>query len=62
MGDHESIFSINLRSDNISRRLEQMKEKNTALEKRRLLEAEGYKTDIRFLRNRLKEAERQIYK
>jgi len=50
------------RSDNVNRRLEQLKEKNAALEKRRLLEAEGYKTDIRLLRNRLKDAEKQIYK
>ena len=50
------------RSDGVNRRLEQMKEKNAALEKRRLLEAEGYKTDIRLLRNRLKDAEKQIYK
>jgi len=50
------------RSDGVNRRLEQMKDKNAALEKRRLLEAEGYKTDIRLLRNRLKDAEKQIYK
>ena len=50
------------RSDSVNRRLEQVKEKNAALEKRRLLEAEGYKTDIRLLRNRLKDAEKQIYK
>jgi len=50
------------RSDNMGKRLGQMKERYAALEKRRLLEAEGFKTDIRLLRNRLKEAERQIYK
>merc|ERR1712142_1453249 len=47
------------RSDNVNRRLAQMKEKLSSLEKRRHLEAEGYKTDIRQLRSRLKDAEKQ---
>ena len=33
-----------------------------SLEKRRSLEVEGYKTDIKLLRQRLKELEKQLYR
>lgn len=50
------------RSDRMVRRLKLMNERYEALDKRRKLEVEGYKTDIKFLRQRLKELEKQLYK
>ena len=56
----KSIFSQ--RSDKIAKRLHLMNQRYEALERRRRLEVEGYKTDIRLLRRRLKEVEKQLYK
>lgn len=50
------------RSDKTAKRLKLMNERYAALEKRRELEVEGYKTDIKLLRQRLKEVEKQLYK
>lgn len=50
------------RSNKMVRRLKLMNERYEALEKRRRLEVEGYKTDIKLLRQRLKEVEKQLYK
>lgn len=44
------------------KRLALMKKRYEGLERRRALEVEGYKTDIRMLRKRLKEVEKQLYK
>ena len=50
------------RSSKMVGRLKLMNERYEALEKRRRLEIEGYKTDIKMLRERLKEVEKQLYK
>lgn len=50
------------RSKKILRRLDLMKQRYEALEKRRLLEAEGYKSSIKILRKRLSEVEQHIYR
>jgi hypothetical protein len=50
------------RSKKIIRRLDLMKQRYEALEKRRLLEAEGYKSSIKILRKRLSEVEQHIYR
>ena len=56
----KEIFSR--RSDNMANRLKLMNKRYEALEGRRRLEIEGYKTDIKLLRQRLKEVEKQLYK
>lgn len=50
------------RSDKMTTRLKLMNTRYQELEKRRNLEVEGYKTDIKNLRSRLKDVERQLYK
>ena len=50
------------RSDKMSKRLGLMNSRYESLEKRRALEIEGYKNDIKLLRQRLKEVEKQLYK
>ena len=50
------------RSNKMADRLKLMNQRYEALEKRRRLEVEGYKTDIKLLRKRLKEVENQLYK
>lgn len=50
------------RSEKMSKRLELMNSRYEALDKRRALEIEGYKSDIKLLRQRLKEVEKQLYK
>lgn len=39
-----------------------MQQRYEQLERRRNLEVEGFKTDIRLLRQRLKQLEKQLYK
>ena len=39
-----------------------MNQRYEALEKRRNLEVEGFKTDVKTLRTRLKDVEKQLYK
>lgn len=56
----KDIFSQ--RSDKMAKRLQLMNKRYESLEARRKLEIEGYKTDIRLLRQRLKEVEKQLYK
>ena len=46
----------------MSKRLKLMNTRYQDLERRRNLEVEGFKTDIKNLRTRLKEVERQLYK
>ena len=50
------------KSEKMSKRLDLMNKRYEALEERRRLEVEGYKTDIKLLRQRLKEVEKQLYK
>ncbi len=50
------------RSGKMAKRLALMNGRYEALEGRRKLEIEGYKTDIKLLRQRLKEVEKQLYK
>ena len=46
----------------MGKRLELMNARYADLERRRNLEVEGFKTDIRQLRGRLKDLEKQLYK
>ncbi|XP_070558268.1 coiled-coil domain-containing protein 77-like [Ptychodera flava] len=50
------------RTSKMGKRLALMNQRYEALETRRNLEVEGFKTDIKTLRNRLKEVERQLYR
>ena len=46
----------------VTQRLQLMQQRYEQLERRRNLEVEGFKTDIRLLRQRLKQLEKQLYK
>ncbi|KAM4747334.1 coiled-coil domain-containing protein 77 [Rhinophrynus dorsalis] len=50
------------RSDKVAKRLQLMTQRYEALEKRRSMEVEGFKTDIKLLRQRLKDVEKQLFK
>ena len=50
------------RSEKMSKRLELMNSRYESLEKRRVLEVEGFKNDIQMLRNKLKDVEKQLFK
>ncbi|KAM4675565.1 coiled-coil domain-containing protein 77 [Discoglossus pictus] len=50
------------RSDKVAKRLQLMTKRYEALEKRRNMEVEGFKTDIKLLRQRLKDVEKQLFK
>ncbi|XP_069807621.1 coiled-coil domain-containing protein 77 isoform X2 [Dendropsophus ebraccatus] len=50
------------RSDKVAKRLQLMTQRYEALEKRRNMEVEGYKTDIKLLRQRLRDLEKQLFK
>ncbi|CAB1323520.1 unnamed protein product [Coregonus sp. 'balchen'] len=50
------------RSDKIAKRLQMMTQRYEALEKRRAIEVEGFKTDIKYLRQKLKDVEKQLFK
>ncbi|XP_029455797.1 coiled-coil domain-containing protein 77 isoform X2 [Rhinatrema bivittatum] len=50
------------RSDKAVKRLQLMTQRYEALEKRRCMEVEGFKTDIKHLRQKLKEVEKQLFK
>ena len=50
------------RGDKLSRRLQLLDQRYQALEQRRNLEVEGYKNDIKMLRGKMKDLERQLYK
>lgn len=50
------------RSDKIAKRLQLMTQRYEALEKRRSMEVEGFKTDIKHLRQKLKDVEKQLFK
>ena len=46
----------------MAKHLEIMNKRYSELERRRNLEVEGFKTDIKQLRSRLKDVEKQLYK
>ena len=48
------------RNDKVSKRLALMNQRYNALEKRRSLEVEGFKNDIKMLRSKLKTVERHL--
>lgn len=50
------------RGDKLSRRLQLLNQRYQALEQRRNLEVEGYKNDIKLLRGKMKDLEKQLYK
>ena len=50
------------RTDKLTKRLGLMNARYETLEKRKGLEIEGYKNDVRLLRQRLREVEKQLYK
>lgn len=50
------------RTDKMGKRLQVMTKRYEALEKRRVLEVEGFKTDIKALRKKLKDLEQMLYK
>ncbi|XP_042325756.1 coiled-coil domain-containing protein 77 [Sceloporus undulatus] len=50
------------RSEKMGKRLQLMNQRYEALEKRRVMEVEGFKTDIKLLRQRLKDLEKQLFK
>ena len=50
------------RTEKLAKRLELMNNRYEVLDKRRMLEVEGYKSDIKLLRQRLKEVEKHLYK
>eukprot|EP00079_Xenopus_tropicalis_P032399 XP_017946170.1 PREDICTED: coiled-coil domain-containing protein 77-like [Xenopus tropicalis] len=56
------LFLYQERSDKVAKRLQLMAQRYEALEKRRNMEVEGYKTDIKLLRQRLKDVEKQLFK
>ncbi|XP_037539349.1 coiled-coil domain-containing protein 77 [Nematolebias whitei] len=50
------------RSDKMAKRLQLMTQRYEALEKRRSMEVEGFKTDLKHLRQKLKDVEKQLLK
>lgn len=50
------------RTEKMTKRLQLMNQRYEALEKRRALEVEGFKNDIKMLRSKLKEVEKQLFK
>lgn len=50
------------RTAKLNQRLELMNKRYQALERRRSLEVEGYKNDIRLLRQKMKDLEKKLYK
>nr|KAG5711308.1 hypothetical protein BaRGS_006005 [Batillaria attramentaria] len=57
-----SAEEIKDRSEKMTKRLQLMNVRYQDLERRRALEVEGFQTDIKNLRQRLKDVERQLYK
>ncbi|KAL2093899.1 hypothetical protein ACEWY4_011211 [Coilia grayii] len=50
------------RSDKMAKRLQLMTQRYEALEKRRVMEVEGFKNDVKHLRQKLKDVEKQLFK
>ena len=56
------MFLLQDRSEKMAKRLALMNTRYADLERRRNLEVEGFQTDVKNLRRRLKELEKQLYK
>lgn len=56
------ILNYQERCDKMSKRLQLTTQRYKALEKRKAMEVEGYKTDIKNLRDKFKDIEKQIIK
>ena len=54
--------SFSQKSERMAQRLALMNDRYKNMERRRNLEREGYRNDIKSLRSRLKELEKQLYK
>ena len=50
------------KNEKLAKRLHLVKQRYDSLEKRRSLEVEGFKNDIKILRTRLKDVEKQLFK
>lgn len=46
----------------MAKRLQMMTQRYEALEKRREMEVEGFKSDVKHLRQKLKDVEKQLFK
>lgn len=57
-----SYMCVQERSDKMAKRLQLMTQRYEALEKRRVMEVEGFKTDLKHLRQKLKDVEKQLLK
>lgn len=55
-------MDVQERSEKMAKRLHLMTQRYEALEKRRTMEVEGFKTDIKHLRQKLKDVEKQLFK
>lgn len=63
MTDKSRLCNIKqARAEKMTKHLEIMSKRYNELEKRRNLEVEGFKADIKQLRTRLKDVEKQLYK
>ncbi len=60
VGASKNLFKQ--RTEKVAKRLSLMNSRYEALEERRCLEIEGYKNDIKLLRQRLKDVEKQLFK
>lgn len=56
------LYFLQEKTIKLSGRLELVQKRYKELERRRTLEAEGFKTDVRMLRNKLKDLEKQLLK
>ncbi|XP_002154504.3 coiled-coil domain-containing protein 77 isoform X1 [Hydra vulgaris] len=54
--------SFKIKVEKLTQRLQLMNQRYEALEKRRELEVEGFKNDIKIMRQRLKDVEKQLFK
>lgn len=67
-GDHQvsflliPCFCVQERSEKMAKRLQLMTQRYEALEKRRVMEVEGFKADLKLLRQKLKDVEKQLLK
>lgn len=61
---NECLKSLHVqeRSDKMAKRLQLMTKRYEALEKRRAMEAEGFKTDLNLLKQKFKDVEKKIFK
>ncbi len=60
--DSLNLICVQERSDKMAKRLQLMTQRYEALEKRRAMEVEGFKTDLKHLRQKFKDVEKQLLK